>query len=407
MVWFTELIYTTVVLGSAAHSAAVPAAFPKETRATSNITKPKVILDNDWSPAGFIPYLQALSAGWDVLALTSNTGNAWNLQVALHALATLEIGNLSCIPVYLGSDYPLLNTPGLFQAWEDVHGVLPWQGAFKPENLTAEALGSDPTSGNPRRISRAAFTEGFPNTTADTSMSAANFMTDMVRKYPGKVSIYAAGALTNVALAVRLDPDFASLAKELVIMGGYIDVNLLEVTGSVLQADISSDVGIRSVTRGFWSFLLPNADETQINLMIDPEAAKIALTAAFPSITVAGNVANQVMSTQDFLDEIFEVKNAYTELIHKYYGTEFPFWDETAAALMIDPSLALNATSFYIDVDTSYASPSYGNIHAYQEALMPRAQQLRAVNYVTEIDSVGLKRMIKQAVQYPPTCADL
>lgn len=32
-----------------------------------------------------------------------------------HALATLEIGNLSCIPVHKGADYPLLNTPELFQ----------------------------------------------------------------------------------------------------------------------------------------------------------------------------------------------------------------------------------------------------------------------------------------------------
>ncbi len=79
--------------------------------------------------------------------------------------------------------------------------------------------------------------------------------------------------------------------------------------------------------------------------MIDPEAAKIALTAAFPNITIAGNVANQVMSTQDFLNEIYEVKNPYTELMYNHYGTLFPFWDETAAALMIDPSLALNTTS--------------------------------------------------------------
>jgi inosine-uridine nucleoside N-ribohydrolase len=47
-------------------------------------------------------------------------------------------------------------------------------------------------------------------------------MVKMVRKYPGEVSIYAAGAMTNVALAVRMDPTFASNAKELVIMGGYI-----------------------------------------------------------------------------------------------------------------------------------------------------------------------------------------
>lgn len=32
-----------------------------------------------------------------------------------HALATLEVGNLSCIPVHKGADYPILNTPELFQ----------------------------------------------------------------------------------------------------------------------------------------------------------------------------------------------------------------------------------------------------------------------------------------------------
>jgi inosine-uridine nucleoside N-ribohydrolase len=113
------------------------------------------------------------------------------------------------------------------------------------------------------------------------------------------------------------------------------------------------------------------------------------------------------MSTQDFLDEIYEVKNPYSTLVYNHYGTEFPFWDETAAALMLDPSIALNATSFYIDVDTSYSSPTYGNIHAYQEALMPKAQDLRTVNYVLEVDGDKLKAMIKKAVQYPPSCAQL
>jgi len=79
--------------------------------------------------------------------------------------------------------------------------------------------------------------------------------------------------------------------------------------------------------------------------MIDPEAARIALTAAFPSITIAGNVANQVQSTQEFLDEIYEVKNPYSELMHKTYGTSFPFWDETAMALLVDPTIATNTTT--------------------------------------------------------------
>lgn len=87
----------------------------------------KIILDNDWSPAGFLTYLMALDAGWDVLGLVGDTANTWALQTSLHGLATLEVGNLSsCIPVYKGSDYPLVNTPALFQTWQDLHGDLAW-----------------------------------------------------------------------------------------------------------------------------------------------------------------------------------------------------------------------------------------------------------------------------------------
>lgn len=79
--------------------------------------------------------------------------------------------------------------------------------------------------------------------------------------------------------------------------------------------------------------------------MIDPEASKIALTADFPEITIAGNVANQVFPTKEFVDEVASVKNPYSELFSKYYDLSFPFWDETAAALMVDSSLATNKTS--------------------------------------------------------------
>ncbi|KAB8067625.1 Inosine/uridine-preferring nucleoside hydrolase domain-containing protein [Aspergillus leporis] len=338
------------------------------------------ILDNDWGAVGFLPFLIALKNDVEVLGLVSDTANSWQRQCAYHALANLEVGNLSCIPVYAGATYPLINTPERFQAWEAIHGKLPWEGAFALENATAEALGKDPTSGDPNRIVQSAFIEGFPTTEVNRSTSAVNFMVEMVRKYPHQVSIYSAGALTNVALAVRTDPEFASLAKELVIMGGYLDVNMLQVTGDHQQANINFD----------------------INLMIDPEAAKIALNADFPDIIIAGNVANQVQSTQEFLDEVYTVKNDYTELFHDHYGTEFPFWDETAAALMVDRSLATNTTTAYIDVDISYGSPSYGNIHVYQDRLKPPG--LRNVTYVNHIDGEKLKDMMKQAMWEPPTC---
>jgi len=348
---------------------------------SNGTTKPKAILDNDWYPAGFLPYAQVLRAGWDVIGLTSSTANSWARQTALHAVATLERGNLSCIPVYNGSDYPLLNTPKLFQAWEQVHGKLPWEGAFAPENSTSE--NSDPTSGDPTRIVRSAFTAGYPNTTSNTHLSAAEFMVQSVRKHPGEISIYAAGALTNIALAIRLDPSFARNARELVIMGGYLDVNLLMTTGSVMLADLQSD----------------------INLQIDPEAAKIALTAPFPNITISGNVANQVLLTPSFFASLAEqAPNAYTQILNDTYPTQFPLWDETAAAVLVEPSLATNVTEFYVDVDTSYASPSYGNIRAYQEALKPGAQDLRKVKFVLEVDEEGVKENVRRAVLEPVSC---
>lgn len=377
---------STLLLASLSASivSAVPASTHQDRESNATTSRPKVILDNDWSTTGFIPFLQVLKAKWDILGIVSDTSDSWALQCGLHALATLEVGDLGCIPVYKGADYPILSTPGLYTAWADVHGPLEWEGAFAPENQTNEALGNDPTSGDPNRISKSAFKEGYPNITFASDISAAEFMVQQVRKYPGQVSIYSAGALTNIALAVRIDSNFAKNAKELVIMGGYIDVNLLQTTGSLLLADLQSD----------------------INLMIDPQGSKIALTAPFPKITIAGNAANTVISSQEFLDEIYEVKNPYTELMHEYYGTQFPFWDETAAAVMVDPSIVKNSTQFYLDVDTSYGSPSYGNIHAYQKALAPRVQTLQLVDYVLEIDADALKRQIEESVQYPPKCGD-
>lgn len=81
--------------------------------------------------------------------------------------------------------------------------------------------------------------------------------------------------------------------------------------------------------------------------MIDPEGSKIALTANFPDIVIAGNVANQVMTTQEFLDEVYKVKNPYSELMYNYYSAEafFPFWDETAMALLVDPSINTNSST--------------------------------------------------------------
>ncbi|KOS47665.1 hypothetical protein ACN38_g1337 [Penicillium nordicum] len=73
---------------------------------------------------------------------------------------------------------------------------------------------------------RAAFMQGFSTGRPGNSPSATNWMVQMAHKYPGEVSINPAGALTDIALAMRMDPQFASLAKDLMIMGGYAGLHL-------------------------------------------------------------------------------------------------------------------------------------------------------------------------------------
>ena len=237
-----------LVLGSVPSTIAVPTPSPPSPRAASPPTGPKIILDNDWGITGYINYLIPLYYGWDILGLVSDTANSWALQCGLHALASLELGNLSsCIPVYRGSDLPLLQNAHTFQTYELLHGVLPWEGVFAKENATFEALGNDPTSGDPGRIVYEAFEKdyyGFPNVTFAEDTTAAMFMVEQVRKYPGQVVIYSAGAFTNIALAVRMDPDFAKNTAGLYSMGGYIDRMIEMTTGDVLQADLVSDVSL-------------------------------------------------------------------------------------------------------------------------------------------------------------------
>ncbi|KAJ5781105.1 hypothetical protein N7457_006265 [Penicillium paradoxum] len=197
---------------------------------------------------------------------------------------------------------------------------------------------TNPTSGNLNRIIKEASKEGFLKGRPDSSTSAGNFIVQTVHKYPGQGSINSAGALTNVALAVLL---------------GYI------------------------------------------NLMIDPEASKIALTADFPNITIAGNVANRVFPSQQFKEEVPSIPNPYRTLLFKYYGLSLPFSDETAAALMVDPALSVNQTSVLRDVDISYGSPSYGNIHVYQKTVAPPG--IQQVSLVFEVDAEKLRQHIKHA----------
>ncbi|GAB7364513.1 hypothetical protein MBLNU230_g5322t1 [Neophaeotheca triangularis] len=351
--------------------------FLATTSTATEAPKPKIIIENDFNSDAYLTFLLAIDAGWEVLGLVGNTANSWSRQASYHALSLLEIGGLSCIPVHKGADYPLLNTPELHRTWETLNGQLPYQGVFAPLNTTAEALGTDPTSGDPSRIVPEAFIQGYPNTTL-AGEQAARWMIDQVHAFPHQVTIFSGGSLTNVALAVRMDPEFASLTKGLVQMGGYIDVMLLRLEGGEGLVDINSD----------------------INLKVDPEAAKIALTADFPNITLVGNGANQLQPTQDFKTTLSSTNSSYpyTTLFAENYPSNLPYWDPLAIFPVLQPSKITNSTSFHVTVDTAWNSPYYGNIMAYSATNQSRAQNLRPVQYVRQVEAAAFEQAVARAL---------
>ncbi|MGG2352343.1 nucleoside hydrolase, partial [Salmonella enterica] len=91
----------------------------------------------------------------------------------------------------------------------------------------------------------------------------------MVHKFPGQVTIVACGPMTNLALAQRLDPQFAALAAGLVYMGGSFAPH--QVLDNRSAADFAREFA--------------NSPRREFNTRFDPEAASIVAHAPWKSIT--------------------------------------------------------------------------------------------------------------------------
>lgn len=162
-------------------------------------------------------------------------------------------------------------------------------------------------------------------------------------------------------------------------MGGYVDLNLFQ-----LQSALAQDFG------------------SDINFLTDPEAAHIAVTADFPSITIAGNVANNQFLTQAMLDRFTSsTTSPYAPLI-ELYDIKLPLWDETAAAIMAFPDLVTKRVTAFMDVNTAFDCPDFGRTHLWSKDFAP--SHTREVNYVLGINQTAFFEHLERVVKSPKGC---
>lgn len=343
-----------------------PATAPP-TSATNAANEPSVgddeelfILDNDWSLTGGGDMLILLAdSDATVLGTTTTTGDAWAHQGTAAALSFLEAVGRDDVTVAEGQRYPLINTAARMQSRADLYGGRnSWMGVFNPsEDDPGVTVAPDAT----------AVTEpvnGWAQSLAAADSSAADYMIEQVQAFPGRVTIVTTGPLTNVAAAIRQDPNFAATAKGIVIGGGNIEQMSPE----------EADAGFNS-SEGF-------------NFRFDPEAAHIALTAEWNSLVAVGDVTDSVVLDDALLDRVRETTTPASELMARLAYVGFPIWDETTAAVAAHPELITRSIPLRMDVDLS-EGPNYGAARVWADGDSPGLGE-QLVTFVQAVDIDGV-----------------
>src|SRR5215475_5744593 len=210
----------------------------------------KVIIDQDCSGPGG-SNLQTLlimlqSPQVEVLGITVASGEQRRDEDVAHTVRVLEIIGRTDVPVIPGAVFPLVNRREEAQLWQQRYGKVAYAGAWDDRWWHEASVIPLLTEGAPR--------------TRPADEDAAHFLIRMVHQFPHEVTIYEGGPMTNLALAISLDPQFAELARELVFMGGSLNP----------QSDNPE-------------FL--NNPRHEFNFWFDPEAAAIVLRASWKKIT--------------------------------------------------------------------------------------------------------------------------
>ena len=250
----------------------------------------KIILDCDPGHDDAIAMILAWgNPDIDLVGVTTVMGNQTIEKVTRNALAVARVAGITGVPFARGAHRPLVRA---IEVAESIHGESGLDGPVLPE----------------------------PTLTLDPR-HAVDFIIDTVMaSEPGEITLVPTGALTNIALAVRKEPRIASRVREVVLMGGGVNV-------------------------GNWSAT------SEFNIVIDPEAAHIVFTESWPLTMVGLDLTHEALATPEVTAAIAAVGTGPSRFVgelleffaHTYkdqQGFDFPpVHDPCAVAFVIDPTV--------------------------------------------------------------------
>jgi inosine-uridine nucleoside N-ribohydrolase len=262
----------------------------------------RVIIDTDPGVDDALALLLAMrSPELKIEAITPVAGNV-PLDLTLpNALRMVEIAGRTDIPVAAGARAPLMRR--LVTATY-AHGENGLGGAVFPEP-----------------------------TTKPVAMPAAEIIRQIVRKYPGEVTLITIGPLTNIATALNADPALAGMVRALVMMGGSLS------GGNITPA-------------------------AEFNVYVDPEAARIVFQSGIPVTMVGLDVTRRTSLTDEHVRTLEAAQNPVSQAAAKIgrnainhnrergYLVGPNMHDSLAVAGFLDPAI-LKLQDYYVDVETT------------------------------------------------------
>jgi pyrimidine-specific ribonucleoside hydrolase len=262
----------------------------------------RVIIDTDPGVDDALALLLAMrSPELKIEAITPVAGNVPLALTLSNALRMVEIAGRTDIPVAVGAKSPLIRR--LVTA-AYAHGENGLGGAVFPE---------------PR--------------TRPVAEPAAELIRQIVRKYPGEVTLLPIGPLTNIATALSLDSQLAAMVRGIVMMGGSLS------GGNITPA-------------------------AEFNIYVDPEAARIVFQSGIPITMVGLDVTRKTSLTEEHVKTLEAAQNPVSQAAAKIgrnsinHNREQGFLvgpnmhDSLAIAGFLDPSL-LTLKDYYVDVETT------------------------------------------------------
>ena len=184
--------------------------------------------------------------------------------------------------------------------------------------------------------------------------------------------------MTNLAIALSIDPEFASLAKELVFMGGSLSPQTNDP-----------------------EFM--NSPRHEFNIWFDPEAAHIVLRAPWKKIVCTPvDISVKTRMTAELINRVKASNAPAAQYIAKYSqirGEYNYLWDELTAAAWLDPSIITKTETRLMDVDLDRGA-GYGNILTWTERDKPKLE-IQPVEIQVDLDTEKFYKMFVDLLMAP------